>query len=240
MSAIRATGLSVSFGNKRVLSDLNMDVSPGEFLAIIGPSGAGKTTLLRIFNALLRPGSGEVSVLGQWLEFNNHDLDVRRRMALITQKPVPFNDTVFNNVAYPLKLRGCDDWEEMVHQALENANMTDKADMPARDLSGGELQRLAFARATVFKPELLLLDEFTAHLDPYNIGLLEKAVFDYLAFNRATAVMVTHNLFQARRISGQTALLLDGRIIEKGPTDRMFNGPEEERTAAFVRGDMVF
>ena len=99
---------------------------------------------------------------------------------------------------------------------------------------------MAFARATVFNPEILLLDEFTSHLDPYNIKVLESAVFSYMKERDATVIMVTHNLFQAKRISVSTAFLLDGKVIEKGETKRVFNDPMDDRTRAFVEGEMVF
>ena len=218
-----------------------MNVEPGELLAIIGPSGVGKTTILRMINGLLSPDSGLVSVLGSPLKYhNNEDLGVRRRMAMIAQKPIAFRSTVWENIAYPLMIRGEGGVEERIEHALKSVGLQTVTEQPATALSGGELQRMAFARATVYNPDILLLDEFTAHLDPYNIKVLEDAVLSYQKERNATIVMVTHNLFQAKRISSSSAFLLDGNIVEKNVTQKIFNDPEDTRTGAFVRGEMVF
>ena len=241
MSAIMASGISKSFGDDLVLDNLDFQAEAGRLTAIMGPSGVGKTTLLRILGGLEQPDSGSVSILGRELEYGaKGSLEQRRRMALVTQKPVAFRDTVLSNVAYPLMMRGADDAEELALEALEQVNLREHARKPARKLSGGEMQRMAFARATVFQPDILMLDEFTSHLDPYNIRLLEDAMLHYMRERNAAIIMVTHNLFQARRISTEAALLLDGRIVETGPTERIFTEPADSRTGAFVRGDMVF
>jgi len=237
---LEAAGICKSFGVKEVLKDLDLSMDRGELVALVGPSGSGKTTLLRILNGLTKPDIGQVSVMGEVLRFcNGSDLSVRRRMSYLSQKPVALRSTVWDNVAYPLRLRGFTDVDRRVSGALEHVSLMDMRDRPACTLSGGELQRMAFARATVYEPEILLLDEFTAHLDPYNITVLERAVKDYLE-ERGAVVMVTHNLFQAKRISSSAAFLFDGRIVEKGATASFFEYPEDERTLAFVNGEMVF
>lgn len=239
--AMRAKDICKRFDGKKVLEELSISVSCGELLAIIGPSGVGKTTLLRILNGLLYPEDGDVYFKGEPLTFEDEkDLDKRRKMALLSQKPYPFKDTVWENVAYPLRLRSEEEIDDKVSDALEHVSLLEMADRRAGTLSSGELQRMAFARATVFGPDVLLLDEFTAHLDPYNISVLEDAVEWYVDSKGAAAVMVTHNLFQAKRISHSTALLFDGRIIEKDSTEKIFEYPEDERTEAFVNGEMVF
>lgn len=241
MSALVASNITKSFGKDLILEKLDFRAEAGNLTAIMGPSGSGKTTLLRILDGLEQPDSGHVRVLGRELEQGAGDsLDLRRRMALVTQKPVAFRDTVLNNVAYPLLMRRAENAEELALEALERVNLLEHAGKPARKLSGGEMQRMAFARATVFQPDILMLDEFTSHLDPYNIKLLETAVLDYMRERNAAVIMVTHNLFQARRISTMAALLLDRRIIETGPTERIFAEPADSRAGAFVRGDMVF
>ncbi len=239
--AMRGEGVCKSFDNDSVLEDLSISVSKGELLAIIGPSGVGKTTLLKILNGLLEPDSGKIYFMDKCLEFGNDcDLEARRRMALLSQKPYPLMKSVWDNVAYPLRLRDNDDIEKKVSDALEHVSLLDVSDRKATTLSSGELQRMAFARATVFEPDVLLLDEFTAHLDPYNIGVLEDAVEWYLEEKNAAVIMVTHNLFQAERISSTTAFLFDGQIIEKDRTEKIFEEPEDERTQSFVNGEMVF
>jgi len=230
-----------SFGEKEVLKGVDLAVEEGEILAVIGPSGSGKTTLLRLLNGLARPTSGTVRIAGRDL-FANGNREARMEMALVLQKPVVFKSTVYENAGYALRLRGWgeDRVNEAVRRGLEHVGIWELADKPARTLSGGEQQRLAFCRATVFGPKLLLLDEFTANLDPANIRVLEDAVVDYNRETGVTVIIVTHNLFQARRISRRTALLLGGRIVEVGPTEKMFESPQEERTKAFVSGEMVF
>ncbi len=239
--ALRGQSICKSFNGETVLDDLSISVSRGELLAIIGPSGVGKTTLLKILNGLLEPERGDVYFMNRPLEFeNDRDLEARRKMALLSQEPYPLLKSVWNNVAYPLKLRNKDDIEEKVADALEHVSLLDFSDRKASTLSSGELQRMAFARATVFEPDVLLLDEFTAHLDPYNISVLEDAVDWYLNEKNAAVVMVTHNLFQAERISEYTAFLFDGEIVERDRTEKIFDEPEDDRTQAFVNGEMVF
>jgi len=240
-TTIRAEEICKSFSDEKILDNLSISIDEGEILAIIGPSGVGKTTLLKILNGLMIPDRGEVWLMDKRLEFKkNSDLEARRKMALLSQKPYPLNKTVSDNVAYPLRLRDEDDIEGRVEEALEHVNLLEFSDRMARTLSSGELQRMAFARATVFEPDVLLLDEFTAHLDPYNISVLEDAVKWYVDEKNSTAVMVTHNLFQAERISSSTAFLFDGKIIERNKTKNIFEDPDDERTQAFVNGEMIF
>lgn len=240
-TALRGDEINKGFDGKSVLEDLSISVRCGELLAIIGPSGVGKTTLLKILNGLLEPEEGEVYFMDEPLMFeNDRDLEKRRRMALLSQKPYPLMKSVHDNVAYPLRLRDEEGIDDKVSEALEHVNLLEKSDRKASTLSSGELQRMAFARATVFEPDVLLLDEFTAHLDPYNISVLEDAVEWYLKERNAAVVMVTHNLFQAERISSTTAFLFNGKIVEKDDTEKIFEEPDDERTKAFVNGEMVF
>ncbi|MBI5001644.1 MAG: ATP-binding cassette domain-containing protein [Euryarchaeota archaeon] len=241
MSAIKAEGVSKSFGKRVVLEDINLEVGGGDLFAIIGPSGAGKTTLLRILCGLQPPDSGSVAVLGERLSYGKGaNLTLRRRMSFIAQKPIAFRETVRENVAYPLSARGIEGGKEVVDRALEQVRLLGLAGNPGATLSGGEMQRMAFARATVYGPEVLILDEFTAHLDPQNIKLLEDALVSYQKEKGATIVLVTHNLFQAKRLAKTTAFMLDGAVVERGETSRIFNSPTDERTGAYVRGEMVY
>ncbi|MDO9537768.1 MAG: phosphate ABC transporter ATP-binding protein [Thermoplasmata archaeon] len=241
MNAIQAKGISKSYRERKVLKEIDLEVEEGDIFAIIGPSGAGKTTLLRILCSLQPPDSGTVAILGRQISFKaTEDLQLRRRMSFISQKPIAFRNSVRENVAYSLKVRGVEDRKEMVDNALQHVGLLDLADNLGMTLSGGELQRMAFARATVYNPEVLILDEFTAHLDPYNIKMLEDALISYQKENGATILTVTHNMFQAKRIARTTAVMLDGQIVEQNDTATIFNNPTDERTGQFVKGEMIF
>lgn len=241
MSTIRLQQVSKSFGDKAVLQSMDLEIEEGDLFAVIGPSGSGKSTLLNIMNGLIAPDDGRVEVLGVPLTFENgKDLDIRRKMVYILQKPVAFRGSVMDNVAYGLKIRGVEDNDEKVINALKLVGLEDLIENKAVTLSGGELQRMAFARAVIFDPSILLLDEFTANLDPYNIRLLEDALLRYQIETGATVVIVTHNLFQAKRISKTSGFLFGGKIVEKGPTDKLFSEPDDPKTRAFVNGEMIF
>jgi tungstate transport system ATP-binding protein len=147
---------------------------------------------------------------------------------------------VLANAAYGLKLRGERDAYRRAGAALAQLGLEHLAHAPARTLSGGEMQRVALARALVTEPEVLLLDEPTANLDPANVQVIERAIAETHRQRGATIVLVTHNLFQARRLAQRVALLLDGRIVEVADTATFFEHPHDPRTAAFVRGEMVY
>jgi tungstate transport system ATP-binding protein len=167
-------------------------------------------------------------------------IHLRRRVTTVFQRPYLLNRSVIANVQYGLRLRGQRNGTETVGGALAQVGLRDMARQPARTLSGGEAQRVALARALVLDPEVLLLDEPTANLDPYNVALIEEIVTNLNREKGMTLVLVTHNVFQARRLASRVALLLDGRIVEINDTDHFFNNPADPRTAAFVGGEMVY
>jgi len=240
-AAILMEGVSKAYDGRRVVDGVDLEVARGEVLALMGPSGGGKTTLLRMMNGLTSPDEGTVRVGGVPLRYeNDRDLPVRRDMAYILQKPVSFASSVHDNVAYALRVRGVQELGDRVERSLETVGLSGLSGQMAPRLSGGEMQRMAFARATVFEPSILLLDEFTANLDPRNVALLERAALRFHEEGGATLVIVTHNLFQARRISDRAALMIDGALVEVGPTEEVFERPRDERTRAFVSGEMVF
>lgn len=166
-------------------------------------------------------------------------LAMRRQLTMVFQRPLLLNRNVTANIEYGLRLRGLKA-KERVAQVLEQLGLTDLARANARNLSGGEAQRVSLARAMVLETPILLLDEPTANLDPYNVSLIENAIRSINQQRAATVVIVTHNVFQARRLAHRTALLLDGHLVETLPTEAFFNAPDDARTAAFVRGDMVY
>lgn len=213
----------------------------GEIFAVVGPSGAGKSTLLRLLNFLEAPTTGHIRFLDA--EFNpvrSMPLELRRRVTTVFQRPVLLDRSVWANVTYGLWLRGQRDSDALVQSVLDQVGLTALAHQRARTLSGGEAQRVALARAMVLQPDVLLLDEPTANLDPYNVGLIEDIVRKLNRESGVTVVLVTHNVFQARRLAHRAALLLGGELIEVAEAEVFFQSPRDPRTLAFVRGEMVY
>lgn len=230
-----------SYNGRCVLQIDSLDVRQGEVLAVVGPSGAGKSTLLRLLNFLEPPTGGSIHFLDH--EFSPDripPLELRRRVTTVFQRPILLNRTVWANVAYGLQLHGRREIADQVQATLEQVGLAAMSRKRARTLSGGEAQRVALARAMILQPDVLLLDEPTANLDPYNVGLIEEIVRQLNDRHSTTLVLVTHNLFQARRLAHRVALLLDGRIAEIADVESFFTAPCDPRTAAFVRGEMVY
>jgi tungstate transport system ATP-binding protein len=233
--------LTQEYGGRRVLDLERLDIHCGEVLALVGPSGSGKSTLLRLLNFLEAPASGTIRFQGQALTHDRQaPLELRRRVTTVPQRPVLLSRTVWDNVCYGLQLRGERDGRSAVAEALEAVGLAALARQPARTLSGGEAQRVALARALVLRPDVLLLDEPTANLDPYNIGVIEATVRQLNAQRGTTVVLVTHNVFQAHRLAHRVGLLLDGRLVEVAEVKTFFESPNDPRTGAFVRGEMIY
>ena len=233
--------ITMQYGARTVLRIDELDICQGEILALVGPSGAGKSTLLRLLNFLETPTSGSIRFAGQEItDARAVPLDVRRRVSTVFQRPTLLRRSVQSNVAYGLRLRGRRDTAAEIDATLERVGLTHLAQQPARILSGGEAQRVALARAMVIQPDALLLDEPTANLDPFNIGTIEKIVRGLNEERGTTIVLVTHNIFQARRLAHRVAFMLEGAIVELADKERFFDAPLDARTAAFVAGDMVY
>jgi len=233
--------LTKVYEERRILDVDRLDVYRGEILALVGPSGAGKSTLLRLLNFLEPPTTGTVRFLDVVFAPNHPmPLPMRRRVTTVFQNPVLLNRSVYANVRYGLSLRGQDDASDRVMQVLEQVGLDRLARQRARTLSGGEAQRVSLARAMVLDPDVLLLDEPTANLDPYNVGLIEEIVRTLNVAQGTTIVLVTHNVFQAQRLAHRVGLLLEGEIVELADRKTFFEMPTDPRTAAFVRGEMVY
>ncbi len=228
--------------DQEVLRVDSLELQKGLVYGIIGPSGAGKSTLLRIINLLTPPSQGAYYFHGQPVSKSNRELtNLQRKMGLVFQKTLLFSDSVWNNVAYGLRARGYNREEvnERVGRLLDQVGLRDLARRRADTLSGGEAQRVAIARSVAFDPELLLLDEPTANLDPYNIELIEKMIATLNREKDITVVIVTHNVFQARRIADEVIFIEKGRIVEMGSAEKIFTNPEHEKTRLYVEGKVI-
>lgn len=235
--------LQKNYGEKQVLDIDYLTLEAGKIFGIIGPSGVGKSTLLRILSFLEKPEQGEIYYQGNLVGANEKErLDYRRSLTMVFQQPVVFNSSVEQNVAYGLQIRGekGEKARRKIGQALELVEMAGYEKRQALTLSGGEAQRVCLARAVVLEPQVLLLDEPTASLDPYNVGVIEKLV-KYLNEEKGTTIIwVTHNMFQAKRLAHETLFLWEGQVIEKRGTQDFFAQPEDPRTQAFIEGKMIY
>lgn len=236
----RLHDLQKSHGSTFTLHVHQLDVRRGEVLGLLGPTGAGKSTLLQLLVGLETPTSGDIRFDGSPFISTDLPLPTRRRMTLLHQRPVLLTGSVRLNVEYGLRLRGSQDRSRKVEGVLDRLGLTKIALQSAQTLSGGQVQLVALARALVIEPEVLLLDEPTAHLDPAHVALVEKTIRELQQERRTTIVWATHHLFQARRVAVRTALLLNGQLAEVAPTEEFFTHPSNPRTADFVQGRMVY
>jgi phosphate transport system ATP-binding protein len=241
--------LSFFYGEKQVLKSVSLPIHGEMVTALIGPSGCGKTTLLRCFNRMhdLYKGArseGEILVHPDNRNILNKEIDpidVRMRIGMVFQKPNPFPKTIFENVAYGLRVRGIKKGsfiQERVERALRQAalwdEVKDRLHTSAMMLSGGQQQRVCIARALATEPEILLLDEPTSALDPISTNSVEDLVVELK--KTVTIVIVTHNLHQAARISDYTAFMYLGDLIEFGSTEKIFTTPKDKRTENYITG----
>lgn len=217
------------------------EIFRGEVLGLVGPSGAGKSSLLRMLNFLEPPTQGTIEFEGfTYRSGLEAPLDIRRRVTTVFQRPVLLNRSVWDNVAFGLELRGNRDARKEIQSALEKVGLAGLARQRARTLSGGEAQRVALARALVLKPDILLMDEPTANLDPANVAIIEQIAADLNKDSGTTLVLVTHNIFQAKRLAHRVAFIYEGQLIELGTNHEFFNAPKDSRTIAFIGGEMVY
>ncbi len=234
-------GLRKVYNGRCVLDVPALEVHRGEILGLVGPTGAGKSTLLRLLNLLEAPTSGRLAFDGVWLgRPEAAPLALRRRMAMVFQRPVLITGSVSANVAYGLRIRGQRDAQHRAQAVLAQLGLSALAHADVRTLSGGEMQRVALARALAVEPEVLLLDEPTAHLDPAHVGLIEAVVRAAAQERGMTVVWVTHNIFQARRLATRVGLLVEGKLVEVAPAHEFFEAPRRPETRAFVSGEMVY
>ncbi|SHK36834.1 phosphate ABC transporter ATP-binding protein PstB [Thermocrinis minervae] len=243
---IQVKDLNFYYGKNRALENINMPIYEKKITAIIGPSGCGKTTLLRCFNRMhdLYPNiryEGEILLDGKNILGKDVDLiELRSRVGMVFQKPTPFPMSIFDNVAFGLRLKGIKGTElkDRVEQALKDAalwdEVKDRLKQSAFSLSGGQQQRLCIARAIAVEPEVLLCDEPTSALDPISTASIEELLIKLKS--RITIVIVTHNMQQAARISDYTAFMYMGKLIEFDLTEKIFTKPSQKLTEDYVTG----
>ena len=214
-----------------------LEVRTGELFAVIGPTGAGKSTLLRLLHFLEASDSGRIAFEGRDVSFPA-PLEVRRAIGMVFQRPLMLAGTVRDNLGFGLRLRGRRD-DARVRELLERLAIESFADREARTLSGGEMQRLALARALAYAPRVLLLDEPAANLDPAHAALIEGIIRDVQRQQGTTVFLATHHLAQARRLAQRVGLLAGGRLVEIGETEDLFTKPRQPLTAAYLRGELL-
>jgi len=239
--------LNLWYGEEHVLKSINLGIKRNAVTAIIGPSGCGKSSLLRCLNRmidLVPEARVRGKVLLDGLDIYSDGVDVyelRKRVGIVFQKPNPFPKSIFENVAFGLRIHGIKDRkeiEERVEKALEDANLwnevKERLDSSAFELSGGQQQRLCIARAIAIEPEVLLMDEPASALDPISTAKLEELIEKLK--ESYTIVIVTHNIQQAARVADYTAFLMLGELVEFDKTEKLFTNPKDKRTESYLTG----
>ena len=235
------------YGSKQALHNINMSVAKNRVTAFIGPSGCGKSTLLRCFNRMndlidTVKIDGQMMLDGQDVNKASVNVaDLRRQVGMVFQKPNPFPKSIYENVAYGLRLQGVNDratLDRVVEKSLKGAalwdEVKDRLHESAMGMSGGQQQRLVIARAIAIEPEVLLLDEPASALDPLSTLKIEELIYELK--EKYTIVIVTHNMQQAARVSDYTAFMYMGELIEFGSTDELFTNPTKKQTEDYITG----
>ncbi|ABR47241.1 ABC transporter related [Alkaliphilus metalliredigens QYMF] len=233
---LQIKGLQKSYKGQTVLCIEELTIPQGSFFGIIGPNGAGKSTLIKMIAGLIEPTNGLIEYSGASITD-----EIKQKMTLVFQKPYLLRTTVFNNIAYPLKIRKIEKEEiqRRVDRLLRDMEIEHLKDQKAWTLSGGEAQKVALARGIIFSPELLLLDEATANLDPTSVLMLEKQLKAFFHENKTTIIMITHNLYQAKRLCHDVAFMKDGKVIEVGNQEKVMNYPESHHTKEFICNEKI-
>jgi tungstate transport system ATP-binding protein len=225
-----------------VLRIPTLTIEQGEIFALVGPNGAGKSTLLRLLALLEAPSEGTIGLRlnGHEVFYDNVSNADRRQLTMVFQRPILLSRTVWANVSYGLDLRRQRNVEDRIKAILKQLGLSSLAAASSHTLSGGEAQRVALARAMVLEPQILLLDEPTANLDPANVSVVEDVIRRQHQQRAMSIVLTTHNLFQARRLATRIGLLVGGELIEVATPEVFFGQPQHPLTRAFVQGELVY
>ena len=243
---IQVKNLDLFYGDNQALKNINIDIEKNKVTALIGPSGCGKSTFLRTLNRMndLIAGvkiDGEILVDGKDIYKDFNEIDLRKKVGMVFQKPNPFPMSIYDNIAYGPRVHGVKDkktLDQIVEKSLKGAalwdEVKDRLKKSALGLSGGQQQRLCIARTIAVSPEIILMDEPTSALDPISTNKMEE-LMDQLKKDY-TVVIVTHNMQQAGRIADKTAFFLSGELIEYGKTEDIFYRPQDKRTEDYISG----
>lgn len=247
MNKIESKGVNFYYGQSQALKDISVSIEKNTVTALIGPSGCGKSTYLRLFNRMndLIENTrleGQILIDGVDIYAKGTNVDnLRKNVGMVFQKPNPFPKTIYENVAYGLRVNGINDKqiiEERVINSIQQValwdEVKDKLKKSAFELSGGQQQRLCIARALAIQPSILLMDEPTSALDPISTAKVEELIYDLK--QKYTIVIVTHNMQQAGRVSDSTAFFYMGELIEYDTTKNIFTNPQQERTQNYITG----
>jgi tungstate transport system ATP-binding protein len=235
--SLKLEGIDKIYSNVKVLDSVNFTANGGKIIVLIGVNGAGKTTLLRIISGLEKQDKGKILVNNQ----NISPSELRQIATIVFQRTVMFSRSVFDNLAYGLKIRGKKDDEikEAITEVLHSVGLKNFEKRRAKKTSGGEQQRIALARAFLLEPQILLLDEPTANLDPNNAIILERAILKRKE-KEHVIIIATHNLSQARRLGDEIVHIHGGKIIERADPAEFFERPRSEITRRFINGELEF
>jgi tungstate transport system ATP-binding protein len=240
-AAFRLSEVEKFYGKRQVLKIENMEITEPQLYAIIGPNGAGKTTLLRILSLLTVNDTGTVEIWGKRVAWNNQKqlVSLRREMAMVTQTSFMFDGNVYDNIAYGLKVRRLSSSaiKAIVENSAELLGISQFLKSSARKLSGGEKQKVAIARALALKPKVLFLDEPTSNIDPVSAKEIEKYIHYIKSKYDTIIVLVTHNLFQAKRLADYVYFMWNGEIAESNNSNEFFNNAQDSRAQAFLKGE---
>lgn len=246
MEIIKTNNLNLYYGSAQALKNINLNIEKNSVTALIGPSGCGKSTFLRTINRMNDLISyvridGEVLFEGKNIYLDYDEINLRKRIGMVFQKPNPFPMSIYDNIAYGPRIHGIKNksaLDEIVEKSLKGAalwdEVKDRLKKSAIGLSGGQQQRVCIARTLAVEPEVLLMDEPTSALDPISTLKIEE-LMDELK-KKYTVIIVTHNMQQAGRISDYTAFFLNGEVIESGKTEDIFYKPQDKRTEDYITG----